>query len=212
MSTNSSTTLKGPKARTARPIEHIFVYGTLRNKARAKERLLLAEHGKRIGLGYVRNASLFLGEYPYAVPDRANGNRLVGEVYRLNERSREEVLSRLDEYEEFDPNNVAGSLYRREPIKVHLGEDEINAWIYWYNGPVANIPHLRHGNYLRSQIHVVPNGSEWMVKLAGGNQAELVTTNKSEAVKKARVMADKRKLILVVHGRDGRIKERIEPR
>ncbi len=51
-----------------------------------------------------------------------------------------------------------------------------------------------------------------MVKLAGGNQAELVTTNKSEAVKKARVMAYKRKLILVVHGRDGRIKERIEPR
>lgn len=190
-------------------VEHIFVYGTLRSRAKATERQLLAKHGTRIGVGQVRSASLFLGEYPYAVPDRTIGSVLLGEVYRLHPDTRMEVLGKLDAYEEYDPKNVNGSLYRREVVQVVVGKKHVRAWIYWYNKPLGDTPLLRHGNYLKTQMHVVPQGSGWQVKVAGMSQAAAVISNKVEAVKRARKLAGKSRMILVIHGRDGRIQERI---
>lgn len=193
---------------TGQHVEHIFVYGTLRNRARA-ERRLLSQHGVRLGVGQVASASLFLGEYPYAVPDKSAERPLIGEVYRLDQAQLPHVLSELDTYEEFDPNDIKGSLYRREVTTVSIGTERIRAWIYWYNQPLGNTPLVRHGNYLRSQLHVLPSGTGWQVKMAGAIRASDQAPRKAEAVKKARKLAGKNRLMLVIHGRDGRIQERI---
>lgn len=190
-------------------VEFIFVYGTLRNKAKAAERNLLAKYGVRVGIGQVPSASLFLGKYPYAVPDKGAGHPLVGEVYRLLPDTVQEVLAKLDAYEEYDPSNVKDSLYRREVVNVQVGKDQLRAWIYWYNKPLRDVLRLRHGNYLKTQMHVVPSGSNWKVKVAGATKATATHTNKAEAVRYARAVAGKKHMMLVIHGRDGRIKERI---
>ena len=190
-------------------VEHIFVYGTLRSRAKAAERQLLAKHAVRVGVGHVRSASLFLGEYPYAVPVKTSGSVLVGEVYRLDPATRTDILRKLDIYEEFDPKNPQGSLYRREVVQVRIGKEHIRAWIYWYNRPLGDSPLLRHGNYLKSQMHVVPRGTGWLVTMSASSKAAAVVSNKVEAVKRARKLAGKNHMMLVIHGRDGRIQERI---
>ncbi len=209
-----STSTKAQRTKMKAPVdggtvEHIFVYGTLRNRAKAAERQLLAKHAARVGIGQVSSASLFLGEYPYAVPVKTNGSVLVGEVYRLDPDTRADILHKLDVYEEYDPKNPARSLYRREIVQVQVGKEHLSAWIYWYNKPLGNSPLLRHGNYLKTQMHVVPSGTGWQVKMAGTSRAEPVISNKVEAVKRARKLAGKNHMALVIHGRDGRIQERI---
>jgi gamma-glutamylcyclotransferase (GGCT)/AIG2-like uncharacterized protein YtfP len=190
-------------------VDHIFVYGTLRSRAKAPERKLLATHGTRIGIGRVESASLHVGEYPYAVPVKNAGGSLVGEVYRFDASEMPGVLAKLDAYEEYDPNDIKGSLYRRETVRVRVGDTQLKAWIYWYNRPLGNIPSLSHGNYLKSQLHVVPSATGWDVKVAGTRAASVSVNSKVEAVRKARKLAGKNHMMLVIHGRDGRIQERI---
>lgn len=200
---------KSPSLSTTDNVRHIFVYGTLRNRAKAAERRLLTEHGVHLGVGQVRSASLFLGDYPYAVPDKGADRALIGDVYQLDLAALPEVLRKLDAYEEYDPNDVKNSLYRREVVRVLMGKRIISAWIYWYNGSLGNSPMLRSGNYLKIQMHVVPSGSGWQVKVAGISEAAATMPTKVDAVKRARKLAGRSRMMLVIHGRNGRIQERI---
>lgn len=190
-------------------VVHLFVYGTLRSKAHATERMLLAQHATRVGIGRIANARLYLGKYPYAVPSAEGGEVLVGEVYRSEPNTLPDLLRKLDKYEEYYPHDIQGSLYRREVVQVRIGKTQVSAWIYWYNRPVRFIHRLPHGNYLKSQMHVVPDGSRWAVKMSGAEKATTSVASKAEAVSKARKLARKDRMMLVIHGRDGRIQERI---
>lgn len=201
--------LKDHHLRAMGSVDHIFVYGTLRSRANAPERKLLATNGTRIGIGRVESASLHVGEYPYAVPIKNPGRSLVGEVYHFDPSVMPDVLAKLDTYEEYDPTDIKGSLYRREAIRVRVGERHLLAWIYWYNRPLGNTPRLAHGNYLKSQLHVVPSATGWDVKIGGTKAASVSVNSKVEAVRKARQLAGKNHMMLVIHGRDGRIQERI---
>lgn len=192
-----------------REVVHIFVYGTLRSKAKAAERNLLTASGTHVGIGRVTSARLYLGKYPYAVPERDGGGELVGELYRLPPTTLPDLLRKLDMYEEYYPHDIPGSLYRREVVQVRVGKERIPAWIYWYNRPLRSVYPLSHGNYLKSQMHVVPDGSRWAVKMAGVRKATASMPSKSEAVRAARKLASKDRMMLVIHGRDGRIQERI---
>lgn len=203
----SKSTPHSPRA--AGSVDHIFVYGTLRSRANAPERKLLAANGTRIGIGRVESASLHVGDYPYAVPINNPGRSLVGEVYHFDHSAMPGILAKLDAYEEYDPNDIKGSLYRREAIRVRVGERHLLAWIYWYNRPLGNTPRLSHGNYLKNQLHVVPSATGWDVKMAGTKLASVSVNSKVEAVRKARQLAGKNHMMLVIHGRDGRIQERI---
>jgi Uncharacterized protein conserved in bacteria (DUF2188) len=56
--------------------------------------------------------------------------------------------------------------------------------------------------------HVVPNGSKWSVRRAGAAKASNTFATQSEAIAKARDVAQKQQTELFIHGRDGRIRER----
>lgn len=56
--------------------------------------------------------------------------------------------------------------------------------------------------------HVVPNGSKWSVRKAGSMRASGTYDTQSEAISRARDVAQKQKTELFIHGRDGRIRER----
>jgi Uncharacterized protein conserved in bacteria (DUF2188) len=56
--------------------------------------------------------------------------------------------------------------------------------------------------------HVVPDGSGWAVQGAGNSRATSIHPTQSKAISEARGIARNQGSELLVHGRDGRIRER----
>lgn len=57
--------------------------------------------------------------------------------------------------------------------------------------------------------HVVPNGNGWSVRSAGASRAAGTYETQREAVDVARNRARQQGTELYIHGRDGRIRERV---
>ena len=59
--------------------------------------------------------------------------------------------------------------------------------------------------------HVVPrnNGSQWAVTLEGNNRATSLFDTQKEAIELAQIIAIKNSTELIIHGRDGKIREKI---
>ena len=55
--------------------------------------------------------------------------------------------------------------------------------------------------------HVVPHDGKWAVKGDGNRRATKVTNTKGEALKAARAIARRQGADVVIHGRDGSIRE-----
>lgn len=56
--------------------------------------------------------------------------------------------------------------------------------------------------------HVVPSGDKWSVRKSGSSRASGVFSTQDEAIREARVLAQRQGTELYVHGKDGRIRER----
>jgi phospholipase/lecithinase/hemolysin len=56
--------------------------------------------------------------------------------------------------------------------------------------------------------HVVPHGNDWAVKGAGNSKATAVHPTQQEAIKHAREIAQNQKSELLIHGQNGRIREK----
>jgi hypothetical protein len=56
--------------------------------------------------------------------------------------------------------------------------------------------------------HVVPHGSEWAVKGAGNSKATSVHSTQKEAINHGRKIAQNQKSELLIHGENGRIREK----
>lgn len=88
-----------------------------------------------------------LGAFPGAVPveEEADENEdatVQGELYRLRSTN---VLTRIDQYEGFDPNRESTSLFVRRPVIAK--PMDIRAWVYWYNGSVDSVPVVESGQW-----------------------------------------------------------------
>lgn len=56
--------------------------------------------------------------------------------------------------------------------------------------------------------HVVPSGKNWAVKGAGNSRATTVCETQAQAIKAGREIARNQNSELLIHGRDGQIRER----
>jgi uncharacterized protein YdaT len=56
--------------------------------------------------------------------------------------------------------------------------------------------------------HVVPLGNGWAVKKEGSNRFTVITDNQRDAIRVAREIAKNQKSELIVHGKDGKIREK----
>ena len=56
--------------------------------------------------------------------------------------------------------------------------------------------------------HIVPHGNEWAVKGAGNQKATSAHSTQSEAIKKARGIAQNQQSEMLIHGKNGQIRER----
>lgn len=56
--------------------------------------------------------------------------------------------------------------------------------------------------------HVVPSGEGWAVKRAGSKKATATFATQREAIERAREIARNKRSELLIHGRDGKIREK----
>jgi hypothetical protein len=60
---------------------------------------------------------------------------------------------------------------------------------------------------MKKNVHVVPSGGGWDVKIEGGSSARHFATQ-LEAMQEGRMLARRHQSEHIVHGRDGRIRQR----
>ena len=114
---------------------HFFFYGTL---VAGNPNPIAAEiHAALEPLGPARVAGAL-----YAIPDPAGWfpalvvgeDATLGALYRAGPRFNAALLARMDAYEDCDPADPAGSLYRRDTIVAKLSHGaEVAAAAYWWN-------------------------------------------------------------------------------
>lgn len=56
--------------------------------------------------------------------------------------------------------------------------------------------------------HVVPRGNDWAVRGAGNTRATSITQTQAEAIRIAREIAIRNRSEVVIHGRDGKIRDK----
>jgi gamma-glutamylcyclotransferase (GGCT)/AIG2-like uncharacterized protein YtfP len=133
--------------------DFIFLYGTLRRgfpATEAQRRLALT---RWVGWGAIRAALYDLGEYPGAVPSSRGDDRVHGEVHELTENG----LAVLDGYEVRVTGSELGGRFVRTRTAVELaGGGRIEAWVYFYNRPLAGAPRIASGDYLSHRETALP--------------------------------------------------------
>jgi gamma-glutamylcyclotransferase (GGCT)/AIG2-like uncharacterized protein YtfP len=123
-----------------------FFYGTLMSGFHRRQRLGLEDRIVYRGRGWIEAALYDLGSYPAAVP--SPGHRVWGEVVKISDA--EHVWPSIDAVEGYNPANPDRSLYIRRLVAVHVDDDsEVDAWVYFYNAPLADAPRIVSGDYLK---------------------------------------------------------------
>jgi gamma-glutamylcyclotransferase (GGCT)/AIG2-like uncharacterized protein YtfP len=133
-------------------IQYIFVYGTLRSDYHHKAHGYIARYFTLKGRARVRGRLYDCIEYPAGLPDEGNFF-ITGELYEIKDASEfSQALQVLDEYEGSYDSPGEPALFRREFVKVVYREEEVPAWIYWYNRPITGCQWIGSGDILKKDF------------------------------------------------------------
>lgn len=130
-------------------VYRLFVYGSLRSGFRNPAYEYLTRYFHLLGEAVVKGKFFDKGEYPVAVYT-SDDSFINGELYESN--SPEEfswAIDQLDDYEGLNVEPGETPLYKRELINAFQNGVPSEAWIYWYNGSVANMPEITAGDVLK---------------------------------------------------------------
>jgi gamma-glutamylcyclotransferase (GGCT)/AIG2-like uncharacterized protein YtfP len=126
-------------------LERLFVYGTL---MRASSHPLAQELMHRATFeGEARfNGRLYLvSHYPAVVPSDMPEEWVRGEVFVVSDP---DFLVTLDRYEECGPEDREPTEYRRlQQTVVTSSGESVEAWMYIYNRPVADLQRIASGQF-----------------------------------------------------------------
>ena len=126
--------------------EYLFLYGTLIPSQATDEMAGLVRRLRRIGPADVRGHLYDMGEYPGAILDPSSNTKISGEVFEITDK--QNVLPALDSYEEFEPDNLEGSLFIRTRSPVTLSDGrQLQCWMYVYNKNPGAAPLVVGGDY-----------------------------------------------------------------
>jgi len=125
----------------------IFFYGTLMTPFNRPGRRRIDSHLVFKGNGRMTAALFDLGIYPAAVPAGGDNARVRGEVHQMTDAPA--VLAVLDEVEGYSSADPDTSLYTRLVTSVTLDDGNVvDAWAYFYNGPLGRAERIASGDYL----------------------------------------------------------------
>ena len=118
----------------------LFVYGTLRPGHAPSEIADIVRTLEPVGKGTIAGRLYDLGEFPAVVLDGPETENVAGEVLLLPRDP--DVLTRLDAYEEYWPEDPASSLFKRVMATVALNSGSLErCWVYVYNQALPDVAH-----------------------------------------------------------------------
>jgi gamma-glutamylcyclotransferase (GGCT)/AIG2-like uncharacterized protein YtfP len=131
-------------------MEYLFVYGTLLSTFPENPfRLLLEKNTQFVGEAFTYGKLFLVDYYPGLIPNNPYENHKVfGEIVSFNGSL--DILAFLDEYEDFNSNNISNSLYIRELKECFQLENNksFNCHTYIYNKNVDNLKFLTNGRFI----------------------------------------------------------------
>jgi pyruvate carboxylase len=127
--------------------EYLFVYGTLRRDCGNDLHRLIARNSDYIGMATFQGQMYHVADYPGIVSSENTADQVVGELYLLSKTIK--LLNVLDEYEEFDSEDLTASLFVREKVDVNLKGKVISSYAYLYNRPVNSLKRITSGDFLK---------------------------------------------------------------
>jgi gamma-glutamylcyclotransferase (GGCT)/AIG2-like uncharacterized protein YtfP len=124
----------------------LFVYGTLKKHGQKVDISINNLELRFVGYGRIEAELFDLGDYPGAIDTKSVGNYVYGEVYKINQFN--EIIKKLDEYEDYYPNDPDNSLFIRKITTVEMEEGkELIAFVYFYNQDVSGNKRILSGKW-----------------------------------------------------------------
>jgi pyruvate carboxylase len=127
--------------------EYLFVYGTLRRDCGNDLHRLIARNSDYIGMATYQGQMYQVADYPGIIPSSDAKDQVVGELYLLSNTIK--LLNVLDEYEEYNTEKPADSIFVREQVKVSLKGKEIKTYAYLYNKKIDPKTRIASGDYVK---------------------------------------------------------------
>jgi len=108
---------------------------------------LIARNSDYIGMATFQGQMYHVADYPGIVTSENDADQVVGELYLLSKTIK--LLNVLDEYEEFDAEDLTASLFVRNKVNVNLKGKIISSYAYLYNRPVNSLKRITSGDFLK---------------------------------------------------------------
>lgn len=129
-------------------VYHLFVYGSLRKGFQSPVYEYISQFFEFVGDATVRGRLYDLGTYPAAVPTTEEAF-ITGELYKIrHEHEFSWAMGQLDDYEGLTVEAGETPLYRRDVCAIRINDQEIPAWVYWFNGDVSGKPVIASGDMM----------------------------------------------------------------
>jgi len=128
----------------------LFTYGSLMSASGHPMALRLQAEARSLGAATIFARLYDLGSYPGAVGSPDPQDRVHGEMLQLAKPN--ETFGWLDDYEGCGRDDKEPHAYQRviTPAWLESGQ-HIDAWVYYYQWPIAEALHLRDGRYVRGK-------------------------------------------------------------
>ena len=124
----------------------VFVYGTLRKGFPHPMANMLASQAEYLGVASTPGQLYDLGTYPAAMFSEESPYLVTGDIFRINHA--EHLIPLLDEYEDYRPDDIENSLYKRILIKASLQKEALIVWGYTYLSTPSSEGLIPTGDYL----------------------------------------------------------------
>lgn len=125
-------------------LRFLFVYGKLKSKFDNEGATLLKQKAQLISDAIVHGKLYNIGSYPGVILSNNKNDIVHGEIYQL---SSENILVKLDEFEEAYPLYKSNAEYRRVKTNAFIKNISIECYIYEYNKSVDMFESISSGNY-----------------------------------------------------------------
>ena len=128
--------------------DHLFVYGTLMRGFDHPMARLLSANADFVGAARCRGRLYLVKYYPGLVLSDDPKDVVFGELFRL--RRPVELLREFDMYEACGEGFTMPTEYIRQMLQLTLDDGAVSeAWTYLYNWPVAGLPRIASGRFLK---------------------------------------------------------------
>jgi len=128
---------------------YLFVYGSLLSGFKSPAYEYIARYFELVGPATTPGTLYDLGDYPAALPDHS-GRMIIGELYKIrNNHQLSYAIAQLDGYEGLNPEAGETADYKRELAMISYNNEQIQAWVYWFNQTIEDKPVIESGDVLQ---------------------------------------------------------------